>query len=163
MVIYKIIGGGSILVSALILYFESQSYNRRAIKQLQGYINFIEYAKNQINSYLTPINIIIENCELSIINNCTSSNKFDNKNFKTFLDMVESSSFYIEKEIVDLIYSCAKEFGSNYRQEQIKHCDFYIQELTKEKNKLMDKYEKDKKVRFALCICLSFSLILLLV
>lgn len=163
MLIYKVIGGGSIMVSALIFYFESQSFNKKAMTQLDAYISLIEYIKSQVSCFLSPIDIIIKNCDYKIIQKCTMVNEINIQTAKTVKDIVNYSYFYLDQEIIDTIYKFANDFGSNYRKEQLLYCDAYIEELKKYKCKIYDNYEKDKKVRFVLCMCLSFSMILMLI
>ena len=163
MLIYKIIGGGSIVVSALIFYFESQAYNKKALAQLDAYINLIEYIKNQVCCFLTPIDIILNNCDVEILKNCVMGEVSEPKILKTVGDIIDASYFYIEQDALAVIKRFGSDFGTIYRDEQLISCDLYIDELKSIKSKKKENFEKEKKVRLALCVCLSVSMILLLI
>ena len=59
MVLYKIVGSGSIIISALIVYLEMQKYESIKLKQINSFILLIEYIKNQIECFLLPIDVMV--------------------------------------------------------------------------------------------------------
>ena len=161
MAIYKIVGSGSIIISAIVLYFEMQKFEKQKINQITAYILLIEYIKNQIECFLLPIDIIIHNCSKNIIDNCGIN--IDHTKVENLEELIMSAEFYCNAESIDLIKQFAKDFGQGYMQEQLRSCDYYRTELIKQRDHLKEKSTKEKKLRFALCLCASFSLILLLV
>lgn len=161
MAIYKIVGSGSIIISAIVLYFEMQKFEKQKINQITAYILLIEYIKNQIECFLLPIDIIIHNCSKNIIDNCRIN--IDYTKVENLEELIMSAEFYCNAESIDLIKQFAKDFGQGYMQEQLRSCDYYRTELIKQRDHLKEKSTKEKKLRFALCLCASFSLILLLV
>ena len=161
MVIYKIVGSISIIISAIVLYFEMQKFEKQKINQITAYILLIEYIKNQIECFLLPIDIIIHNCSKNIIDNCRIN--IDHTKVENLEELIMSAEFYCNAESIDLIKQFAKDFGQGYMQEQLRSCDYYRTELIKQRDHLKEKSTKEKKLRFALCLCASFSLILLLV
>ena len=66
MIIYKMIGSASVIISALVIYLEIQRYEKLKLKQINSYILLIEYIKNQIECFLLPIDTIILNCNKEI-------------------------------------------------------------------------------------------------
>ena len=163
MLVYKLLGGGSIVISAILFYFESQSYNKKFLKQLSAYISLIEFIKNQVGSYLMPIDEIIKHCDDNIIKECIMNDKTDMSHIDNLNDIINLACYYIDKETLDIIYRFANDFGLKYRSEQLVSCELYIDELREIFNKKKENYEKEKRVRFVLCICLSFSMVLLLI
>ena len=154
MVIYKLVGSGSIIISALVLYLEMQKFEKRKISQINAYILLIEYIKNQIECFLLPIDTIIHNCSNDIIKNCEI--KVDHTKADNLQELINSAEFYCNAESIDLIKQFAKDFGQGYIQEQLRSCDYYRIELIKQRDKLLEKSTKEKKLRFALCLCASF-------
>lgn len=161
MTLYKLIGSGSIIVSAMIMYFEMQRYERIKLKQLNSFILLIEYIKNQIECFLLPIDKIIHKCNAEIIESCGI--KADHKKAEKLEDLIKATDFYCDRECVELIKQFANDFGQGYMHEQIHSCDYYRGELIKQREKIKDKSIKERKLRLALCLCASFSLILLLI
>ena len=161
MAIYKIVGSGSIVISAVIMYFEMQKYEKQKIKQINAYILLIEYIKNQIECFLLPIDTIIRNCPNDLIKSCGI--KTDHTKAENLEELIISSEFYCNSESIDLIKQFARDFGQGYMQGQLTSCEYYRSELIKQRDKYKEKSIKEKKLRFALCLCASFSLILLLI
>ena len=161
MILYKIVGSGSIIVSALIVYLEIQKYEKLKIKQVDSYISFIEYIKNQIECFLLPIDVIIHNCNEDIIKACGI--KADYKKAEKLDDLLQTAVFYCDEDCINLIKQFSSDFGQGYMKAQLHSCDYYRAELIKQRDKLKEKSTKDKKLRFTLCLCSAFSLIILLI
>lgn len=163
MLIFKFIGGTSVVISSLLIYLEMQKYEKLKLAQLNAYISLIEYIKNQVECFLLPIDSIIQSVSEKIIKECGIKEGTDLKSFATVNDIVQSTVFYIEGDSIGLIRQFAHDFGMGYRDEQIRLCEHYIKELIKEREKLKENSAKEKKVRLALSLCISVSLILLLI
>ncbi len=161
MMLYKILGGGGVIASALIIYFEMQRYEALKIKQINSFILLIEYIKNQIECYLLPIDGIIQNCNEDLIKSCGID--ADYKNVKTLEELIGKAEFYCNGECIELIKEFSSNFGQGYMKEQLRSCDYYKNELIKQRDKLKEKGTKEKKLRLVICLSASFSLILLLI
>lgn len=160
MILYKTIGAICLLASSLFIYFEMQSFQKKRIIQLEGYLSFIEYIKNQVECYMLPIDKIISLCDKGLLEKCGVDTTIK---YKSLEEIMQSTYFYIDKEAENLIIAFSKDFGTQYHTEQIKSCERYYQLLAKETEKLKEKNLKEKKIRLALCICISFSIVLLLI
>lgn len=161
MIIYKTIGSASVIISALMMYYELQKYERMKLKQINSFILLIEYIKNQIECYLLPIDIIIRNCDTKLLNACAIDKNYKEAN--KLEDLIAMTTFYCDEQSVELIKQFARDFGQGYIGEQLRLCDYYRGELMKQRDKAREKGAKEQKVRLALCLCASFSLILLLI
>jgi hypothetical protein len=161
MLLYKMIGSFGIIASALIIYFEMQKYEKLKLNQINAFILLIEYIKNQIECYLLPIDAIIHNCDIELIKACGIDS--DLPNAKNLEELIESAVFYCDKGSADIIKQFSRDFGQSYVGEQLRFCDYYKNELLKQRDRIKEKGLKEQKVRLALCLCASFSLILLLI
>ncbi len=161
MLLYKLIGSVGIVASALIMYFEMQKYEKLKLNQINAFVLLIEYIKNQIECYLLPIDAIIHNCDIELIRACGINQ--NNQNAKNLDDLISSIIFYCDKESADIIKQFAHDFGQSYIGEQLRFCDYYKNELLKQRDKIKEKGLKEQKVKLVLCLCASFSLILLLI
>ena len=155
MLIFKLIGGGCILFSALILYVDIQRTQKVKIKQVESYMLLIEHIKNQIKSYMMPIDSILDECDIQLLKNCGINLPKGNM---TLNDLIENSNLYIDEEIARHLHIFAKEFGTKYSVEQITSCDNCIRVLNKYLDEIKEKHHKDKKVKLALCLSVSFSI-----
>ena len=70
MIISKLIGGVLITVCALKIYAEIQKFQKKSIKQIDSFIELIDYIKNQIECFLLPIDTIMFNCDNKLLLNC---------------------------------------------------------------------------------------------
>ena len=159
MVIYKLVGSGSIIISALVLYLEMQKFEKQKINQINAYILLIEYIKNQIECYMIPIDRILMTCSEDLISTCGLDT---NAHPSNLIELMDLAVFYIDDQSIDVLYKFANDFGLAYKDEQIRACEQCIIGLSKEKERISDKDSKDKKVHLAICLCISFSLILIL-
>lgn len=160
MIIYKAIGAGCILGSALTLYFEMQRYQTKRIEQLEAFLSLVEYIKNQIECYLLPIDEILLSCDESLLIKCGAE---QDAKFRDLYELVCAIKIFGDEDAELMIASFSKDFGTQYRREQIKSCDLFCDGLRAEIEKLKDKNIKERKVRLALCLCISFSIVLMLI
>ena len=161
MTVYKIVGSVSIIVAALIMYLEMQKYENLKIKQINAFILLVEYIKSQIECFLLPIDTIIQSCNDDLISACGIN--ADHRKAKTLDELLASARFYCDNECADIIKQFSADFGQGYIQEQLRSCDYYRSELIKQRDKLKEKGKKENKLRLAICLSASFSLILLLI
>ncbi len=161
MILYKLAGVFAILTSGFIVYIESQKYENKKLDQLDAYITLIDYIKNQVECFLLPIDEIISQCDASLLDRCGIS--AGTENLKTIEDIVKASELYIDQEALSLIGKFAKEYGKAYRSEQVRSCVFYKEELLKIYNKNKKSNDEQRKVRLAISLCISFSVILILI
>ena len=108
---------------------------------------------------MIPIDRILMTCSKELITACGLET---NASPSTLSELVDSAVFYIDDHSIDVLYKFANDFGLAYKDEQIRACEQGIKELSKAKERISDKDSKDKKVHLAICLCISFSLILIL-
>ena len=161
MIISKLIGGALITGCALKVYAEMQRFQKKSIKQIDSFIELIEYIKNQIECFLLPIDTIMCNCDKNLLFNCGIQKDIYNcNNLKNIMSHV---TFYCNDEVIDIIMKFADNFGKNYFREQIIACEYYKNELIKIREKEQEKDRKNKKLQFAIFLSISFSIIILLI
>ena len=146
MAIFKLLGACGVAISGIVFVKETLAYEKLKISQADAYIGLIEYIKNQVECYNIPIDKIIESCDRDILNKCGALNT----GYKTVADVVNAANMYIDEEIVDILMKFANEFGTVYRDEQLKMCNYHINELREYRKKT------DEKI-----VCLSFYTLLI--
>lgn len=159
MVIYKVLGGSSLIFSGLWFYYVKEQYEKKKYIQMLSYIKLISYIKTQIECYMLPIDIILDTCNKELLIGCC----YDKDNApKTITDLLNESRFYIDNEFLEKLYDFAQEFGFSYINEQIKLCEKYITNLSEIQEIYIKQRPKDKKLSLAICLSMSLSLILIL-
>lgn len=160
MIIVKLAGGSTIILATLIFYLEIQGFHKKEIKQLDAFINLIDYIKNQIECYLLPFDDIIRFCDSSLLTECgITLNMLKANNLKEIISQVD---YYFDEAAIELIYDFAEKFGHTYSKEQVASCEHCKNLLTKIKEKMIENENKNQKMRLALSLCVSFSIIILL-
>lgn len=161
MITIKLIGGTIITLCSLKVYIEIQRFHQKKIKQLDSLILLIEYIKNQIVCYLLPIDKIIENCNKNLLKNCGIKTEVHNcKRIDEVLNLID---FYCNEEAIDILFEFAENFGHSYYFEQLKICEECKNKLIKIKDKTIEQNKKNQKVELAICLCISFSIIIMLI
>ena len=158
MIIYKLIGSAGLVASGIWFYFIREKFQKIKELQFSAYIKLISYIKNQIECYMLPIDTIIAECDIELLSECGSVSRAS-----TLVDFLDNSTFYIDEDVIRLLYDFAEDFGLKYYNEQIKTCDRYINELNKSREVYLNQRAKDKKLSLAICLSISFSLILILI
>lgn len=159
MLIYKLAGGISLAFSILLVYVQTRSYTKDKIKQIEAFIALINYIKNQIECYMIPIDKILASCNRDLLKECGFMGEGTPHSLS---NLMQDTSFYGDEEWTKPLYEFVSSFGASYREEQIRSCERCIKELNKTKERMSEKDIKDKKVHLAICLCISFSLILIL-
>lgn len=158
--ILKLLGSAMIIFSALTVYFETQRNEKKKAEQINAYISLVEYIKKQIECFLLPIDSILSSCDENIIRECIGS---DTDRVKSLDELFEATSFCIDAEAVAHISSFVHDFGSYYRDEQIRACEICRDELCEISRKMCENTAKNKRVILTLCLCASLSIILMLI
>ena len=125
------------------------------------FIIFIEHIKSQIECFLLPIDRIIHACDENLIRNCGIET--DYRGINTLEDLFDNAAIYCGDECIETLMTFSKSFGQGYADEQLRSCSYCISELIKIRDKMKEKGIKERKVKLALCLSVSFSLILLLI
>lgn len=159
MLFFKLLGGTSIFLSASMFYFEARKFEKAKLRQTDAFVSLLRYIKKQIECFSAPISTIIAQCDPKLLEECGINVKGKKEVFLSHL--VQECVFYIDPEAIDVIKKFAHEFGKSYRDDQLKSCDYYISELTKYREKIVGELPKARKMRFAICFCISASIILL--
>lgn len=158
--IYKILGSGLIFAGSLIIYFEKRSNDTKLLKQANAYLKLIIHIKNKIETYSMPIEKIIACCDTDIIEACGLSD-FSSSLFSLY-ECIEYDALFLDISTKKIILNFAEEFGTSYSANQIKICENYIQALKLRINELKDSQGKNAKVYLALSLCITLSLVLIL-
>ena len=76
--------------------------------------------------------------------------------------MLTHSRIYLDRESYRLLQRFFLEFGSLYRDEQLRRCDYYIEALGEQRRILFDDLPARAKIGGALCICSVIGLLIIL-
>ena len=75
---------------------------------------------------------------------------------------MDASRIYLDEEALRLVSSFASEFGSTFRDEQLRRCDHYANALLEERRLLFTSVNSKIRAGGALWICACLGIIILL-
>jgi hypothetical protein len=77
-------------------------------------------------------------------------------------ELVSESRIYLDREGLRLVSAFSQEFGSVFREEQSRRCDYYIALLGERRARLSERLLPEMRAGSAVCICSSLCLLILL-
>ncbi|MBQ7336432.1 MAG: stage III sporulation protein AB [Clostridia bacterium] len=132
-------------------------YEKRRLAILDAWIDLIFYIRGQIDCYLTPLNEILANGDPALIQAC-----MPRANTIELPVIFEASSTYLDGDVKRLLENFMREIGSSYREEQVRRCDFYLDSLRTQREKVAAELPSRIRLYVALCICTSMGASILL-
>ena len=130
-----------------------------SINMIEAYLSLLRYVRAQIDCYALPIGDIFEKCDNERLFAC---GWIDNAKPRGFDELFLCSNIN-DKAARDIISEFCSDFGQNYREEQLKRCDFCISALESRREEMLARLSDKKKLNFALCLSASLAVIILLV
>ena len=155
--IIKLIGSAVVLISAVFFAVSHYKFQERKLRTLDGFIALIMYVKGQVDCYALPLREILSRLPAEIFCDCNCPEGADSLD-----EIVLESSIYLEEEALRLCEAFASEFGSTFREEQLRRCDYYVSALVEQRKVLAEETFKRSRVGSALWICSSLGLLILI-
>jgi len=155
--IIKLIGSIILTLSGVGFALSLCRYQRRKLITLDGFISLIRHIKGQIDCYARPIGDILLTLPPEIYHDCNCPEGAESLEI-----MIDESKIYLEDEPLRLLRSFACEFGSTFRDEQLRRCDNYIAALGEKRGQLEREVESRSRAGSAIWICGALSLTILL-
>ena len=154
--VYKAVGSALLFVCAVFISTYVSRFEKRRLEVTDAFISLIFYIKGQVDCYSKPIDEILSGAPSRVLDACAY------RGGEGLISMVERSRLYLGDESFRLLYCFASEFGSTYREEQMKRCDYYIEALTEERKNMAEDIPKMSRIYSTLAICSVLCIIILL-
>ena len=153
----KLVGGIIVIISSVFVAVAHRNFQERRLRTLDGFIALLMYIKGQVDCYALPLYEILMSVPPEILCNCNCP-----EGAESLDELVSESRIYLEEESLRLLEAFSVEFGSTFREEQLRRCDFYLNSLVEERKRLSEDVVKRSRVGSALSICSSLGLLILL-
>ena len=153
----KIIGAILMAVSGVIIGLSRRRYEWRKLQTIDGFMSLLFYVKGQIDCYARPRSEILQTLPAEVFCACNCP-----KGASTLEELVEASKIYLDDESLRLVSAFASEFGSTFRDEQLRLCDYYISALGEQRRMLFAGVKDKGRAGSALWICAGICAIILL-
>ncbi len=150
----KLFGSLMLAITGVVLAVSVCRFEQKKLKVLDGFIALLFYIKGQVDCYNLPLCDILS----------SSSEKFEilGRCEKNIDGMLARNRIYLGEESYRLLERFFDEFGSTYREEQLKRTDYYIEALSEERRILFDDLPARTRVGGALCICSVIGILIIL-
>lgn len=149
----KLVGGLLLALTGVVLAVSIYRFEQKKLRVIDAFISLIFHIKGQIDCYSLPLCDIMQNrpTDLELP-----------RGTGDFFELLSHSKIYLDAEAYRLLERFYLEFGSLYREEQLKRCDYYIDALTEQRRMLFDDLPARARVGGALCICSVIGLLIIL-
>lgn len=153
----KLIGSLLFGLSGVIMAISYRRFQLRKLTSVDGFISLLFYIKGQIECFSRPRSEILKTLPAEVFCACNCP-----CGASTLEELVEASRIYLDEEALRLVSSFASEFGSTFRDEQLRRCDYYISALSEERRRIFTSVNAKRRAGGALWICACIGIIILL-
>ena len=153
----KFFGVLLILSVGIFAAFVSVQYEKKRLTVVDGWIDLILYIRGQIDCYLMPIDRILTLADRDLLRACSVG-----KPVTTLTQALRGAIPYLDPESRRLLSALARELGSSYREEQLKRCDYYLQALQRQRERLEQALPNRIKLGTTVCLCVAIGAAILL-
>ena len=149
----KLVGGLLLALTGVVLAVSIYRFEQKKLRVIDAFISLIFHIKGQIDCYSLPLCDIMQNrpTDLELP-----------RGTGDFFELLSHSKIYLDAEAYRLLERFYLEFGSLYREEQLKRCDYYIEALTEQRRMLFAGVKDKGRAGSALWICAGICAIILL-
>ena len=153
----KLIGCVFICISGVMMALSYRRFQARKLDTVDGFISLIFYVKGQVDCFSRPRSEILSTLPAEIFCACNCPDGAE-----TLDELIDASRAYLDPEALRLISSFISEFGSTFRDEQLRRCDYYISALGEERKRIYTATRANSRAGTALWIFAFVGLVILL-
>lgn len=155
---YKIIGVVILLIAGGYVSVSITRVERRRLGVLDSYISLLFYIKGQIRCFAMPVKDILAHADPALLAGCLGYPRLPRETTvvseaPALSDMIRDSRVYLEPETERLLIAFSSELGNTYREEQVTRCEYYIEMLGEERNRLAEAVPGRIRTNSMLCLC----------
>ena len=157
--LFKCIGGGLLLVSALVdcCGFERSTAHTKRI--IQAWIALLTYIRTHIACFGTPLSDILLHADATVVACLTTGE--EPLTAATLPACCRAHAAALPKECGELLFHLSEELGTVWRQEQIERLDYYIAALSEAGEAFFLSAGGAVRMRRTLTLCGAMGAILL--
>ncbi len=157
MITVKLLGSLFFGLSGVIMALSYSKFQEKKLTTIDGFISLLFYIKGQIDCFARPRSDILSTLPAEVFCACNCK-----EGAETLEELVDASRIYLDEEPLRLISSFASEFGSTFRDEQLRRCDYYISALGEERKRVFASVNSKRRAGSALWICACIGIIILI-
>ncbi len=157
MITLKLIGSLCFGISGVIMAVSYGRFQTKKLTTLDGFISLLFYIKGQIDCFSRPRSDILSTLPAEVFCACNCPH-----GASTIDEVVEACREYLDEEPLRLVTAFSSEFGSTFRDEQLRRMDHYISALSEERRKVFTQVNSRRRSGSALWICACIGIIIMI-
>lgn len=146
-----------IALVGVIMALSHRKFEWRKLETLDGFISLIMYIKGQIDCYSRPRKDILATLPAEVFCACNCP-----MGAESLEEMVEASRIYLDEEPQRLLSAFVAEFGSTFRDEQLRRCDYYVSALGEQRRIVANEVQVRSRTGGTLWICACIAVLILM-
>ena len=153
----KLLGSLLLIVTGVALAVMICRYHRQRLRTLDGILALLYYVKGQVDCYARPLRDILATLPAEVCRECNCP-----KGISSFEELIGECRIYLDQEAIRYLEAFAAEFGSTFREEQVKRCEHYASLLDANRRHLSERIGSESRVGSTISIFLALCLTILL-
>ncbi len=155
--IWKLLGVILILLIGAVSALGAVHYEKRRLSVLDGWLDLIQYIRAQIDCYLKPMKEILEESRPELFEACLSPSPPGDLEA-----VLKHSAVYLDGDGKRLAEDFVKEIGSSYREDQLRRCDYYLDGMRRQRERIAAELPSRIRMCAGICLCISLGAAILL-
>ena len=133
-------------------------FERRRCRQAEGFLSLLRHIRMQIDCFSLPVCKILSTLDAQLRIDCCVPERASD-----FAALLESTRLLLPEEACTLLQDFSRDLGKNYREEQLRCCDYYLSRLSPLCEKLRTELPRRLRLAWLLPTALCAALILMLI
>ncbi|MBE6538213.1 MAG: hypothetical protein E7671_01950 [Ruminococcaceae bacterium] len=153
---YRIAGGLLIVLSAFLCGYMLVIKEKKHIEQLDIFTRLIKHIYKQIEAFNLPLGDILKNTDAELLSLINEGSGYTG-------DITLSDALLVTPKEKKVIMSFFSGLGRCYRDEQLKMCKYYSDEIEALLAGRRKEYPKKRKLFLTLSLCAALGLVILMI
>ncbi len=155
----KILGALLLILSGVGGGYMLNSTASVSLSQTDSFLSLLRYIKGRVDCFSLPISEIFSRCDKELFSLCGWKYDRSPKDIDDLLNNCEIKDMATEKILLEF----SSDFGMNYREEQIRRCEYYISLLEDRRERIAAELPTKKKLNSTLCIAAVLAVVIIMI
>ncbi|MBR6727373.1 MAG: hypothetical protein IKM08_04195 [Clostridia bacterium] len=134
------------------------AYERRRCRQAEGFLELLRHIRMQIDCFSLSVPRILSRCDGRILTDCG----VECEKLTDFVTLLRGTRLYVPEEFGRLLWDFAERLGGSYREDQLRCCDYFLERLIPQCDRLRNELPRRERMLLLLPIAFAAMLALLL-
>lgn len=159
MLYLRLSGSLLLLVSSVLAARYMNKIAEERLFELKAFLQLIKEIRLEVDSFSLPISKILERIDKSLFSDCG----YKEEVLPTTLEELCRKINFRGEKCKELFFRLATDFGSSYREEELRKLSYYEELFLGEIQKLSSELPSKKKINTTLCISAALAIVILMI